>query len=91
MLLQCRVCQSEITAVPLEGVFVKPVAVGLVHLGLPFLWPFVLPLLLVGSILFLCWWPLKAAVFFASSRWSCPTCGARRWAWPRTGRLPSMP
>jgi hypothetical protein len=103
MVLRCRVCRCEITAVALEGVFVNP---ALLLAGIPLhmavevsrrhaplgwgIWILVvvlLPLVILGGIFFLCWCLLKGAVYLASLWWQCPACGSRRWAWPRTGPL----
>jgi hypothetical protein len=102
MILQCRVCRSEITAAAYEPVFINlrillgwmpfHMVMGLARqcgffgifvwllLGVP-----VLAFVIVGVIFWLCWELLKGAVYLTSFFWKCPTCGSRRWTWPRTG------
>src|SRR5215831_3371804 len=101
MVLQCRLCRCQITAAPWESAFVNPwMLLGWMPfesvrwLGQRFGWwiwlllgPGLLPFLGLGGIFLLIWWLLKGGVYLASFGWTCPACGSRRWAWPRTGPI----
>jgi hypothetical protein len=101
MVLQCQVCRRQITAASWESAFVNPAmlfgwlpfksAQDLSQRFGWFIWLLAGPLLLVlmpfGGLFLLCWWLLKGGVYLASFGWKCPSCGSRRWAWPRTEPL----